>query len=134
MQHQRLSGLTDCSSSSHFHSAHHWKGAVFTAWLHLLLGGSAARLENYKQKLLHIAASLQLEHQGHSHSLPVPESSSTPSSTPSSTLSPLQSSLREALQQLVGGRAEALRTGVHTVYGWTLGKWAQSAKRRTSRK
>lgn len=85
-----------------------------------LSGGSAARLENYKQKLLHIAASLQLEHQGHSHTLPVPESSSTPSSTPSSTLSPLQSSLREALQQLVGGRAEALRTGVHTVYGWTL--------------
>ncbi|KAM6968244.1 FAST kinase domain-containing protein 4 [Aplochiton taeniatus] len=83
--------------------------------------GSPSRVENYRLKLLHILASLQLEHPG---------SSETPSSLPhmpqvsapvrKSPLSPLQTGLRGTLESLVGGRKEALRTGVHTLYGWTI--------------
>lgn len=86
----------------------------------LTIEGSPARAENYKLKLLHIAATLSLEHPG---SLDTLSSQSVPSFPASSSpLSPLQRTLKETLLKFVGGRSEALRIGVDTVYGWTIGK------------
>ncbi|XP_051262606.1 FAST kinase domain-containing protein 4 [Dicentrarchus labrax] len=83
-----------------------------------LLAGSPSQAENYRLKLLHIAATLKLEHLDSSDSKC--SLSALPVLASSSVLSPLQSSLIEALQDFVGERREALRTRVDTVYGWTI--------------
>ncbi|XP_041737477.1 FAST kinase domain-containing protein 4 [Coregonus clupeaformis] len=83
--------------------------------------GSLSRVENYRLKLLHIIATLQLEHpESPSSTLPT-EAMLLPSTLGrGSPLSPLQTGLKGALDNLVGGKAEALRTGVNTIYGWTI--------------
>ncbi|XP_077384104.1 FAST kinase domain-containing protein 4 [Festucalex cinctus] len=78
--------------------------------------GSPVRVENYRLKLLHLAATLHLENP--ESSPPLVDHLPVPAST--SPLSALQISLREALDTLVDNRKEMLRTGVGTVYGWTI--------------
>ncbi|XP_061810691.1 FAST kinase domain-containing protein 4 isoform X2 [Nerophis lumbriciformis] len=83
--------------------------------------GSPPRAENYRLKLLHLAATLHLEHPESPETADTSSIMNTvPHTASSSTLSSLQSSLREALHNLVDGRAELYRAGVNTVYGWTI--------------
>ncbi|KAG7469996.1 hypothetical protein MATL_G00134980 [Megalops atlanticus] len=95
------------------------KNVLDPAFQRKLTDDKPSRTESYRLKLLHITATAQLE------KLCPPETSSSPTSpvpAPSreSRPTPLQTSLHEALQSLVGGRVEAYRTGVDTVYGWTI--------------
>ncbi|XP_008275278.1 protein TBRG4 isoform X2 [Stegastes partitus] len=80
--------------------------------------GSPSQAVSYKWKLLQIAATLRLEHPGSSDtSLSVPSVSAWSNSA---KVSAMKNSLRDALQSFVGGKSEAVRTAVVTVYGWTI--------------
>lgn len=80
---------------------------------------SPVRVESYRLKLLHLFSTLHLEHPGSSDS-DTPPALMAPNV--SANISPLQTSVREALQNLVGEQTKAVRTGVDTVFGWTIGK------------
>lgn len=86
-----------------------------------LTARAPTRRENYRLKLLHIAASLQLEHPG---SFDTQASQSVLAAIahegPHSALAPVQTTLREVLHILVGDRKDALRVGVETIYGWRI--------------
>ncbi|XP_076010023.1 FAST kinase domain-containing protein 4 [Genypterus blacodes] len=86
-----------------------------------IMDNNPARAENYRVKVLNMAASLHLEHPG-SLEAAAPSPSLIALSVPpfSSHLTPLRNGLRKALEGLVDGRTEALRTGVDTLYGWTI--------------
>ncbi|KAJ7985636.1 hypothetical protein DPEC_G00354120 [Dallia pectoralis] len=100
---------------------HHITALTQQQHINKLSEGSQSRVENYRLKLLHIAATLQLEHPESWSSALLPEDMLLPSpQCQNSPLSPMQTGLRAALENIVGGRLEALRTGVRTVYGWTI--------------
>ncbi|KAJ8291004.1 hypothetical protein GJAV_G00020290 [Gymnothorax javanicus] len=81
--------------------------------------GYPARAENYRLKLLHIATAAQLENL-------CPSEASAVISMPGHVVThegkstPLQTSLKEALQSLTEGSGATFRTGVKTIYGWTI--------------
>ncbi|KAJ8411672.1 hypothetical protein AAFF_G00164800 [Aldrovandia affinis] len=79
-----------------------------------LMGGDPSRAESYKLKLLNIASAAQLENLCPVGPLP------DPAIAQHSKPTHLQASLTEALQSLTENRGGALRTGVNTVYGWTI--------------
>lgn len=81
------------------------------------LGGGGARAENYTLKVLHIAASGQLESGLHA-TVPLP---AVHEKQAKASLTPVQSSLHKALQILTENRTKALRKNINTVYGWNIG-------------
>lgn len=83
-----------------------------------LADGSPERIEAYRLKLLHIAASSQLESLGATSVRPTIHLPAPQVKTP--TVFSLQSSLCAALQSLTMSCPTALRTDVNTVYGWTV--------------
>lgn len=82
---------------------------------------SSTRKENYRLKLLHIAASLQLEDPGSFDTATSQRALlAIPCDGVSSGLTPLQTSLREVLHNVVNNRKDALRVGVDTIFGWNI--------------
>lgn len=81
------------------------------------LGGSGARAENYTLKVLHIAASGQLE-SGIRATVPLP---AVHENQAKASLTPAQITLHKALQILTENRTKTLRKNVNTVYGWNIG-------------
>ncbi|KAI5620830.1 protein TBRG4 [Silurus asotus] len=79
-------------------------------------GGGGARAEAYALKVLHIAASGQLE-SGIRVTAPLP---AVHEKHGKSSVTPIQGSLRKALQILTENRTKALRKDVSTVYGWNI--------------
>lgn len=83
-----------------------------------LAGSTPVRTENYRLKLLHIAASGHLESLGVSSVRPTIHLPAPQAKAP--TLTSLQSSLHTVLQSMTSNCPTALRTDVNTVYGWTV--------------
>lgn len=81
------------------------------------LGGGGARAENYTLKVLHIAASGQLE-SGIRATAPLPP---VHEKQAKASLTPIQGTLHKVLQILTENRTKALRKDINTVYGWKIG-------------
>ncbi|XP_062395031.1 FAST kinase domain-containing protein 4 [Sardina pilchardus] len=81
-----------------------------------LSGGSPARVESYRVKLLHIVMEGSLGGLGSSVPTPSPEPAAAHASQPSE----LQTALHAALTSLTESKPNTLRTSVATCYGWTL--------------
>lgn len=83
--------------------------------------GAPSQQENYLLKLLHIAASLQMEHPGSFNTV---ESQSALTAlleqSPTSAPTDFQIALTEVLYSLVDHRKDALRVDVDTIYGWNI--------------
>lgn len=80
---------------------------------------AGSRVDSNRLKFLHIATTLHLDHQGSTEADAILSGLVTALPPPAS-VSNLKASLRDSLLVLVSGRADALRTAVDTVYGWTF--------------
>lgn len=105
-----------------------WVGSTHSLPYSLSVGSSPVRMDSYRLKCLHIAATLHLEHSASSE---IATSLLLTTEARSSLPSPMQTSLRMALESLVGEKTETLRVGVDTIYGWTIGKEAKVADKYT---